>query len=175
MGHVISSNIMKHLKSENIIFEWQHGFRSKSSTETQLLKMVHELTNSLDHKKDIDVLDFSKAFDKVSHTHLANKLDYYGIRCSTLAWINYFLSNRTQQVVLEGVASGTVDVTSGVPQGSVLGPILFLLYINDLPKSLTSKVRIFADDAIVYKKINSADDCQILQNDLAELTSWEDL
>ena len=68
-----------------------------------------------------------------------------------------------------------MDVTYGVPQGSVLGPILFLLYIKDLPKSLTSKVKLFADDAIVYKEINSADDCQILQNDLAELTSWEDL
>ena len=90
------------------------------------------LSGNLDRKKqvglDIAVLHFSKAFDKVSHEHLAIKLDYYGIRGSTLAWINSFLTNRTQQVVLEGIVSGTVDVTSGVPQGSVLGPILFFLF-----------------------------------------------
>ena len=96
--HFISSNIMKHLKSKNILFEWQHGFRSKRSTETQLLTMVHELSDSLDRKKLVNivlaVLDFSKAFDKVSHTYLAIKLDYYEIRGSTLAWINPFLSTR---------------------------------------------------------------------------------
>ena len=76
MEHVISSNIMKHLESENILYEWQHGFRSKCSTETQTLTMVHELSDSLDRKKQIDiaVLDFGKAFDKVSHTHLVIEL-----------------------------------------------------------------------------------------------------
>ena len=158
---------MKHLESENILFEWQHGFRSKRSTETQLLTIVHELSDSLDHKKQVDiaVLDFIKAFDKVSLTHLAIKLDYYGIRGHTLAWINsFFLANRTQKVILEGVASGTVIVTSGVSQCYVLGSILFLKYINDVPKSLASEVIFFVDNAIVYKKINSADDCQIFLN-----------
>ena len=108
MEHVIASNLMKHLESEKILYEWQHGFRSKCSTETQLLTLVHELSDNLDRKKQVDiaVLDFSKVFDKVSHKHLAIKLAYYGIRGSTLAWINYFLTNRTQQVVLEGIASG---------------------------------------------------------------------
>ena len=126
MEHVIASNLMKHLESEKILYEWQHGLRSKRSAETQLLTLVHELSDNLDRKKQVDiaVLDFSKAFDKVSHKHLATKLAYYGIRGSTLAWIISFLTNRTQQVVLEGIASGTV----GVPQGSVLGPKLFLIF-----------------------------------------------
>ena len=172
MEHVIASNLMKHLVSEKILYEWQHGFRSKRSTETQLLTLVHELSDKLDRKKQVDiaVLDFSKAFDKVSHKHLAIKLAYYGIRGSTLAWINSFPTNRTHQVVFEGIASGTVDVTSGVPQGSVLGPILFLIFINDLPQSLSSKVRLFADDAILYLEVASADDCQMLQSDLNKLT-----
>ena len=89
-----------------------------------------------------------------------------------MAWINYFLTNRTQQVVLEGIASGTVDVTSGVLQGSVIGPILFLLFINDLPQSLSSKL--FAVDAILYFEVASADDCQMLQSYLNKLTEWEE-
>ena len=89
--------------------------------------------------------------------------------------MNYYLSNHTQQVVLEGVASGTVNVTSGVPQGSAFGPILFLIHKNNQPKSLTSKVRLFPDDAIVCKEINFVDDFQILQNDIAKLTPWEDV
>ena len=90
MEHVIASNLMKHLESEKILYEWQHGFRSKRSTETQLLTLVHELSDNLDSKKQVDmaVLDFSKAFDKVSHKHLPIKLAYYGISGSTLAWIN---------------------------------------------------------------------------------------
>ena len=96
------------------------------------------------------MLDFSKAFDKVSHRHLALKLKYYDIEGKILDWINSFLSNRMQQVVRDTTISENVSVTSEVPQGSVLGAVLFLLYINDLPNSLTSKVRLFADDAIVY-------------------------
>ena len=91
-----------------------------------------------------------------------------------MARINYFLTNRTQQVVLEGIASGTLDVTSGVPQGSVLGPILFLMFLNAMPQSLSSKVRLFADDAILYFEVASADDCQMLQSDLNKLTEWEE-
>ena len=168
LEHIVVRNLMEHLESNKILYDWQHGFRSKRSTETQLVTLIHELGKNLDNRKqtDITVLDFSKAFDKVSHQLLFTKLDHYGIRGSTLRWINSFLSDRTQKVIIEGAVPDTVKVTSGVPQGSVLRPILFLIYINDIPNSLLSKVRLFADDAIVYREINSLQNCLELQNEL---------
>ena len=97
------------------------------------------------HKQtDLIIMDFAKAFDKVTHRRLLHKLDYYGIRGSTHKWINSWLSGRTQKVVLDGQASDPVPVLSGVPQGSVLGPILFLIFINDLPDNIRSSVLLFA-------------------------------
>ena len=160
---------MEHLENNKILYDWQHGFRSKRSTETQLVTLIHELGKNLNRKQtDITftVLDFSKAFEKVSHQQLSIKLDHYGIRGSTLCWINSFLSDRTQKMILEGAVFDTVKVISGIPQGSVLGPILFLIHLNDLPNSLSSKTRLFADDAIVYREINSLQSCLELQNDL---------
>jgi len=118
-------------------------------------------------------MDFAKAFDKVPHRRLLYKLDYYGIRGSTNDWIKAFLSNRTQTVVLDGDSSDSADVLSGVPQGSVLGPVLFLLYINDLPDNIRSSVRLFADDCVLYKHIYSDADCHSLQEDIDRLAIWE--
>ena len=117
--------------------------------------------------------DFNKAFDKVPHSRLALKLGHYGVRGNARNWISAFLSNRSQRVVLDGEASDTVLVTSGVPQGSVLGPILFLLHLNDLPNGISSGVRLFADDAIVYRTISDPSDCQTFQEDLDKLSNWE--
>ena len=115
----------------------------------------------------------AKAFDKVPHRRLLHKLDYYGIRGSTHKWINSWLSGRTQKVVLDGKASDPVPVLSGVPQGSVLGPILFLIFINNLPDNIRSSVRLFADDCVLYRNIHSIQDCFILQEDLTSLGQWE--
>ena len=127
------------------------------------------------HQTDILVMDFSKAFDKVSHPRLVTKLKHYGIGGKTNRWIQSFLTGRTQKVVLEGESSDDVEVLSGVPQGSVLGPSLFLFYINDLPESLVSNIRLFADDTILYLTIHSDSDTQVLQRDLDKLAEWENL
>ena len=126
------------------------------------------------HKQtDLIIMDYAKAFDKVPHMRLLHKLDYNGIRGSTHNWISLWLSGRSQQVVLDGQASDPVPVLSGVPQGSVLGPILFLIFINDLPDNLKSSVCLFADDCVMYMNIHSLQDCLILQENLDSLGLWE--
>ena len=131
---------------------------------------------ALDNKTQTDaiLLDFAKAFDKVPHKRLLSKLSSYGITSNTHNWITSFLSNRKQRVSVNGALSDITDVTSGVPQGSVLGPILFLLYINDINENIQSSIRLFADDSIIYRKINSNIDHQILQTDLIQLEKWSD-
>ena len=126
-------------------------------------------------KKQVDMilLDFSKAFDKVHHEKLLFKLSQYGIGGETLQWIKSFLDNRTQSVVVNGSKSSSIPVTSGVPQGSVLGPIIFLAYINDLPSKVKSRVRLFADDTAIYLAITSPEDSKTLQDDLRTLEQWE--
>ena len=118
-------------------------------------------------------MDFSKAFDKVSHCPLVHKLDHYGIRGKTNTWIQNFLSDRSQAVVVDGEKSSYIDVDSGLPQGSVLGPSLFLFYINDIPCSLKSTVRLFADDTIAYLALTSEADAVDLQSNLNKLGIWE--
>ena len=121
---------------------------------------------------DMIVLDFAKAFDEVSHPLLLHKLRHYGIKGKNNQWITAFLESRTQAVVLENKYSDKVDVTSGVPQGSVLGPVPFLIYINDITDNMQSTIRLFADDCTIYRPINNKNDQQILQSDLTNLTKW---
>jgi hypothetical protein len=135
----------------------------------------HKLWN-MDQLRDTysicTILDFSKAFDKVPHKKLLRKLDNYGIRGNIWNWISAFLNNRQQRVVLDGDVSSQMPVVSGVPQGSVLGPLLFLVIINDLPASVSSKTRLFADDCILYRTIENHQDCVTLQMDLNNLALW---
>lgn len=176
MEHIITSNIMAHLDRNNLLFQNQHGFRSRLSCETQLIEFTQDLFDTLNQggQTDVVVMDFSKAFDKVDHRRLLLKLRRLGINHGVMAWIQSFLSERTQRVVLEGEQSDTCSVLSGVPQGSVLGPCLFLMYINDMPETIKSSIRLFADDTIMYLAISNQTDCQTLQDDLKRLESWEE-
>lgn len=174
LEHIICKFILNHLEKYNIFTHLQHGFRSGHSCETQLINTMHDIMKSNDKKEQIDlvILDFSKAFDTVPHRKLLHKLSNYGIRGNINNWIRNFLMNRHQRVVIDGVSSLPCSVDSGVPQGTVLGPLLFLCHINDLPKSVTSQVRLFADDCLLYRTVKSLDDHLKLQQDLDSLQKW---
>ena len=175
MEHILHSQVMQHLDHHNILSDSQHGFRKKRSCESQLILTIQDLASSLEDGEQIDavLLDFSKAFDKVPHQRLLLKLQHYGIRGHLLSWIESFLTGRSQKVLVEGKSSSSVPVASGVPQGTVLGPMLFLLYINDLPDNVSSTTRLFADDSLLYRRISTEEDRRILQEDLSRLEAWE--
>ena len=174
MEHIILSNMWKHLHKHNILLHFQHGFQSGLSCDSQLIETVHDWITAMDNKSQIDaiLLDFAKAFDKVPHKRLLSKLAFYGIIGNTKNWIKSFLSHRKQRVSVNGALSDNTCVTSGVPQGSVLGPVLFLLYINDINNNIQSPIRLFADDSIIYRIIKSETDNNILQSDLIQLQTW---
>ena len=165
MEHIIVSQIIKHLEDQNILSDRQFGFRSKHFCESQLFITINDIAKQIDTNLQVDaaILDFSKAFDKVSHSRLLYKLRHYGIRGIALHWLESFLHGRTQQVIVEGSKSSTCDVTSGVPQGSVLGSVLFLIYINDIIANIQSEIHLFADDILNYKTIKTPQDHKILQ------------
>ena len=176
MEHVIFSQTMGHLDKYDTLVHFQHGFRPNHSCETQLLNTVEDLSHRLDKRKTIDllILDFSKAFDTVPHRRLLLKLNHYGITGKTNKWIEAWLCHRQQRVVLDGAASTDSHVLSGVPQGTVLGPLMFLLYVNDIGDKISSQttIKLFADDALLYRTINGPSDEIQLQHDLDTMIEW---
>ena len=145
---------MDHIQLNNILIDNQHGFRPGFSCQTQLISLMEDVSYALDNQLQTDfLLDFSKAFDTVPHKRLLAKLQHYKIDNHVWAWIQSWLTQRTQSVVVDGASSQPVSVLSGVPQGTVLGPLMFLLYINDIAAGISSSLRLFADDCLLYRTI----------------------
>ena len=175
METLVKVKVMEHISSMGILNDRQHGFCNGRSCLTNLLTMTEDCSSNMDKKipTDIIYLDFAKAFDTVPHARLCHKLQHIsGITGDLLRWLEDFLTDRRQRVVISGHFSAWERVTSGVPQGSVIGPVLFLIYINDLTSHMKSPVQIFADDTKLYRGIESDLDFQLLQQDLQQVEVW---
>ncbi len=174
MESIIRDHMLEHMQRNYILSDRQYGFVGGRSTALQLMKVFEEWTDILDSGGELDVIymDFMKAFDSVPHKRLMGKLNSNRIEGTVQQWIKAFLVGRRQRVAVRGAYSMWADVLSGIPQGSVLGPILFVLYINDLPETVTSQLYMFADDTKIFNQIKTEDDQQILQEDLNRLQSW---
>jgi hypothetical protein len=174
MEHVIAGYMRQVWQNSDWLYEGQHGFRPGYSCESQIITVCQDISDSLDEATRLDaiIIDFSKAFDRVPHDRLLKKIADSGVDPRVVVWIREFLVGRSQRVRVGGQLSDEVRVTSGVPQGSVLGPLLFLAYVNDIWRNIESKIRLFADDCIVYRKIVNNYDVDKLQTDLDRLGDW---
>ena len=173
---LVRDAIVEHMSTRGLFCDAQHGFVPGRSCITQLLIVMEHWTKAIDEGVPVDAvyLDFQKAFDTVPHERLLRKLSAYGIRGQILDWIRDFLSYRRQRVIINGTASDWTSVLSGIPQGSVLGPTLFVCFINDLPTTVSSTIQIFADDTKIYRTLRNYSDFTALQDDLTSLKNWSD-
>ena len=172
---ILRKKLQVHLESNNLYNESQHGFRTGRSCLSQLLAHMERLISFIENNENVDViyLDFSKAFDRVDHKILLHKLEKNGIKGKILTWIKSFLTGRYQRVSVNSVLSYETEVTSGVPQGSVLGPLLFLIMIHDIDKDVIhSALSSFADDTRIMKGVSNIADIRKLQADLNAIYKW---
>jgi hypothetical protein len=171
---VLKDEIVNHLENKRLIIESQHGFRANRSCLTNLLESSEWVTKLVDEGSPVDIiyLDFSKAFDKVPHKRLVEKLKAHGIKGKVVNWIEEWLRDRKQRVVVNGESSDWENVVSGVPQGSVLGPVLFTVFINDLDDGIKSRISKFADDTKLIGCAGSKEETDNIQEDLNKLNEW---
>lgn len=173
---IIKDHITKYLNTNNSITSSQHGFVKGKSCLTNLLEYLTFVQKCVDNNKPVDViyLDFQKAFDTVPHMRLVDKLQANGITGSCLKWIKNWLSGREQRVVIKDSSSEWGRVLSGVPQGSVLGPLLFVIYINDIDRNIVSRLSKFADDTKVYNVVSDIAQYNQIQEDLNKVLAWSE-
>ena len=172
---VLVEKLVEFLEIENLLNDNQHGFRRGRSCLSQLLNHYQNLLSLLEKNEAVDAiyLDFAKAFDRVDHGVLLKKLQALGIGNPLLKWIHSFLTERKQCVVVDGAESAFSEVVSGVPQGTVLGPLLFLLHVGDIDRNLVhSTTSSFADDTRITKAVNTDNDMVHLQADLSSIYQW---
>ena len=174
MESIIRSRMEDYLYKNNFLAKEQHGFVKSKSCTTNLLETLDLISCSLDNGIPVDVilLDFAKAFDTVPHKRLLAKLKAYGFVGLTLKWIEVFLKNRRQRVIQGEIVSNWIEIFSGVPQGSVIGPLLFVLFINDLPKEIVNVTKLYADDTKIFSQIVSQSSAMKLQSDLDCAFKW---
>ena len=174
MEKLIKGRIIDHLNANSLINDSQHGFTAGRSCLTNLLTFLESLTSHVDQGLPVDVLylDFSKAFDKVPHQRLISKLRAHGIGPDISRWIENWLTDRKQKVTIKGTQSPWTSVTSGVPQGSVLGPTLFTIYTNDIDDNIKSQILKFADDTKLMAPVSNQEQITELQEDLASAFNW---
>ena len=174
LERLVKKRLAEHLERLSLLSTRQHGFRQNRSCITNLLWARESWINAVDNGNRIDVIfvDFSRAFDKVPHQRLIRKLGSYGIQGKLLTWISNFLTNRSIRVKVNDVISTPVSVSSGVPQGSVLGPELFKIYVNDLPDALNIDSLLYADDLKLWASVSSNEEADYIQSALTSLHNW---
>ena len=171
---LVRNQIVEYMQSKKLFSHLQFGFLKGRSTTLQLLNIMNDWTSSSENGtfNDCIYLDNQKAFDTVPHNRLRSKLYAYSLNARIIKWLKYFLSERKQFVEINGKKSEWQNVTSGILQGSVLGPLLFLIYRNDFPDGTMSTIYMYADDTKLYREKKSPKDHQILHNDLTKLCIW---
>lgn len=177
LERIVFKHVFNYFRDNNLLTPHQSGFRPGDSTVNQLSYLYHVFAHALDNKKELKIVfcDISKAFDRCWHDGILFKLRSLGIGGDLITWFKNYLTDRYQRVVIRGQSSEAGVIKAGVPQGSVLGPLLFLVYINDLPSGIRSNIKLFADDATIYLEFKDANQAaEVLNEDLSYIQAWAD-